>query len=92
MRIEIPLSHGLKLVTEYGTDRNYPREFYIGIVDGDGIWVQDLAIVTNSYDYDVDGKVEYKDNEFKVMVYGDETVDYYTDEITIKLRGDVCDG
>lgn len=89
MRIEVPLSHGLKLVAESSTDSSYPRELYVGIADSDDVWLQDLAVVMNSYTYDLAGQMEYIDNKFKVLVYGDETVDDFTDEVHIKLREDV---
>lgn len=87
-RIEIPLFHGLKMVAETSGDPQYPMEMYIGVEDRNGAWIQDLAVVMKNYHYKPDGQVDYTDDSFRVLVYGDNKMDDRTDEITITLRED----
>ena len=87
-RIEIPLANGLKLVAERGANPDYPKEMYIGVEDGSGVWIQDLAIVMDAYRYDADGKVEYTNDSFKLMLFEDSNDEDCTQEIYIRLRDD----
>lgn len=42
-RIAIDLPNGLKLVAEQNQDPDFPNEIFVGIENGDGVWLQDLA-------------------------------------------------
>lgn len=88
-KIEIPIGNGMKIVAEQNNDPYYDRELYVGIVDADGSWIQDLVCVRNDYRYNEDGELEWKDNSFHVVVWGDERRDDLTDEFDIKLREDL---
>ena len=83
-RIIIELSNGYKLVAEQNPDPSYNREIFVGILDANGVWHQDLAIVRSSYTIDED-KVVWKDNQFDVLVYGDKDNEDFTDDFSIGL-------
>lgn len=83
-RVAIELPNGFKLVAEKSTDPLYSREMHIGIVDADGVWCQDLAIVRSSYQHN-DGIVAWNDERFDVLVYGDKGNEDYTNKFTIGL-------
>lgn len=85
-RITIPLQNGFSLVAERNSDPNYSREIFIGIIDKSGVWCQDLAIVRNSYTYDSNWDVNWKDGEFDVLVYSDENNEDFTHDFTIGMR------
>ena len=72
-------------VAEQNADPQYSREMFIGIEDADGAWLQDLAIVRSSYRYDGD-KVVWNDEQFDVMVFGEEDEEDFTEEFNIQLR------
>lgn len=83
-RIVIPLTNGFSLVACRNDDPNYDRELYVGIVDGDGVWYQDLAVVRQAYQIG-DEDIEWKDKEFNVLVYGDKMSEDYTHSFDISL-------
>ena len=87
-RIEIPVSNGMKIVAEQNQDPAYDRELYIGIVDRDGAWIQDLVCVQNEYRYKPDGQMDWVDGSFRVMVWSDPRQDDLTDEFVVPLRDD----
>lgn len=75
-KIVIDLSNGLKLVAEQNNDPDYKNEIFVGLMKDDGIWHQDLAIVRNAYSYSDAGKVKWDDENFEVLVFGNENDDY----------------
>ena len=81
-RIEISLEDGIILVAEQNTDPNYPRELYVGL-EKDGVWVQDIAFVGQSYKYQEGGK-SYLD-ELSVLIWQHPEADDYTDGFTIPI-------
>lgn len=81
-RIEIPLKDGTILVAEQNTDSDYPRELYVGL-EKDGVWVQDIAFVGQSYQYQEGGK-SYLD-ELSVLIWQHPEADDYTDGFTIPI-------
>lgn len=83
-RIVIELPNGYKFVAEQNSDPSYCREIFVGILDANGVWHQDLAIIRNSYIIDED-KVVWKDNQFDVLVYGDKDNEDFTDDFSISL-------
>lgn len=83
-RIEIELSNGYKLVAEQNTDPQYSREIFIGIINPDGLWYQDLAIVRNSYHYDGD-EVIWTDGLFDILVFGEENSEDFTEDFSVSL-------
>ncbi len=83
-RIEIELPNGYKLVAEQNTDPQYSREMFVGIVDADGMWNQNLAVIRSSYRYDGDNVV-WNDEQFDVLVYGDKDNEDFTDDFTVGL-------
>lgn len=87
-RIEIPVGNGLKIVAERNSDPDYNQELYVGIVDADGAWIQDLVCVQNEYRYKPDGQMDWVDGSFRVMVWADKDQDDLTHEFTIPLRDD----
>lgn len=79
-KITIPCAFG-NLVVERNIDENY-KEVFIGIEE-DGVWVQDIAIVRNAYQYDDDGNVVL-DDYVEVLVYADpDYTEDYTDRFCI---------
>lgn len=83
-RITIPLQNGYNLVAEQNSDPDYSREIFIGIMDKNGVWYQDLAIVRNAYTYN-NLDVEWKDDEFEVLVYSDKDNEDFTDDFSIGI-------
>lgn len=83
-RIVIDLPNGYKLVAEQNTDPTYNREIFVGIVDSNGVWHQDLAVIRSSYNINKD-RVMWKDNRFDVLVYGDKDNEDFTNDFTIGL-------
>lgn len=43
--IKIPVGNGVNLAVEQGTDEGFKREVYVGLVNDNDMWIQDLAIV-----------------------------------------------
>ena len=71
------------LVAEKGTDESY-HENFIGLEDKDGVWIQDLAIVGQTYHYTDDTEV-VQDKGVNVMVYADENDEDYTHKFDIDI-------
>lgn len=84
-KIDIDLENGYKLVAQRNTDPLYDREIFVGVVDNNGVWDQDLAIVRNSYTIE-DGKPIWKEKQFDVIVYGDKNSEDFTDDYSIGLH------
>lgn len=83
-RLEIKLPNGDRLVVE-GSGNFYP-EFYIGIVNKDDVWIQDLAIVKAKYKVE---NAEVEEDQFEVLVYEDEYNEDYTQKFEInRYKGD----
>lgn len=53
-------------------------------MDRNGVWYQDLAIVRNAYTYNGD-TVEWKDEEFEVLVYSDKDNEDFTHDFSIGI-------
>lgn len=87
-RIELPIANGHKFVCERSIDPEYPNEFFVGIEDKDGVWIQDFAIIRQRYNYNENGEVEYDDDNFEILVFGDDENEDYTDKFNIALRKD----
>ena len=73
-RIKIPMRNGDSLVAEIGNNRDF-NEIYVGIVNSNDEWVQDLAIVGQDYSIKDDLTVEQIDDSFRVHVYKDEYIE-----------------
>lgn len=84
-RIEIELPNGYKLAAEQNTDPQYSREIFIGIINPDGLWHQDLAIVRSSYTYDED-EVIWNDRLFNILIFGVENNEDFTEDLSVVLR------
>lgn len=84
-RIEINLQNGYRLVAEANIDPNYPNEIYVGIINDNGQWIQDLAIIQNDYSYNDDGDIVYSEDKFNIYVYEDNTQEDYTNKFNIDL-------
>lgn len=85
-QIIIDLSNGLKLVAEQNTDPQFKNEIFIGVMKDDGVWYQDLAIVRNAYSYNAAGEVQWNEENFEVLVFGNENDEDYAECFTIKRR------
>lgn len=83
-RIVIELPNGYKLVAEQNSDPSYSREIFIGIMDNNGVWHQDLAIIRNSYSINGD-EIVWNDKQFDVLVYGDKDDEDFTDDFSVEL-------
>ena len=55
-KIEINLTNGYKLVAKQNTDTEYQNEIFVGVVDPNGVWSQNLAIIRSSYSLGADNK------------------------------------
>ena len=86
-RLEIPLPNGDRIVVE-GSGDMYP-EFYIGVVNKDDVWIQDLAIVRAKFDIEQEVNNMVVDDKFEVLVYEDEYSEDYTRSFEInRYHGD----
>lgn len=83
-RIEIQLPNGYKLVAEQNSDPQFDKEMFIGVVDANNVWVQDLAVIRNSYICSGD-RIEWKPEQFDVLVYGDKDNEDFTNGFTVGL-------
>lgn len=83
-RIVIELLNGYKLVAEQNPDPSYNREICIGIIDKNGVWHQDLAVIRSSYSIDGD-EVVWNDKRFDVLVYGNKDDEDFTNDFSIGL-------
>lgn len=84
----IQFPNGYRLVAKQNQDPNYSNEIIIGIVDSNGMWHQDLAIVRGSCRYGDDCKAIPNGEEFEVLVYADEHYEDYTNHFKIGLYHD----
>ena len=84
-RIEIDLGFA-KLAVEQGTDPYYPREVYVGL-EKDGQWLQDIAVIGQHYHYGDDKTVSdpLYDEGIRVLVFGSEHSEDYTEEFNIGI-------
>ncbi len=73
-KVLVDLPNGYKLVAERSSDPMYEKEIYIGLLNKDGVWCQDLAVVG-----------ELRDGVFGVFVYSDCNDEDYTHEFTIGM-------
>ena len=83
-RCVVELDNGFKLVAEKGIDPGFEREMYIGIVDSDGVWHQDIVMILNKYTFSEADNADYEDGLLEVHVFADELTDGYTDSFEIK--------
>ena len=84
--IKIPVGNGINIVAEQGTNSSFPREIYIGLVNDNDMWLQDLAIVRQSYNLPSgdDDVAEYIDGEYQVFVFSDKDNEDCTHKFDIK--------
>lgn len=84
MKIKIPVGNGAYLVAEAGCS-DFPREIYIGLVNDNDMWLQDLAIVRQTYNLPSsdDENIRYVDGEYQVLVFADKDNEDYTHKFDI---------
>ena len=83
-QISVELPNGMKLVAE--CDKNSPwKEIYVGLVNKENVWCQDLAIIRGKYEYkdDGDGEVNTISDKYEVLVYADNGSEDYTHKFEI---------
>lgn len=83
-RIVIDLDGGYKLVAEQNEDPYYNKEIFVGILDPDGVWHQDLAVIRSAYQTK-NNETVWKNDLFDVLVYADKDCEDYTDNFAIGL-------
>lgn len=85
-KLEVLLDNGYKIVVERSTDPNFPREVYVGI-EKDGMFIQDLVVVRNSYKILDNGceSVEYAPDKIDMLIYGDSNIEDYTEKVTVDI-------
>lgn len=83
-KIVVPLGNGFNLVAVKSEDEPYEKEIYIGIVQGDINWWQDLAVIRPSYSV-IGDDVVWRDDNYDVIVYTDEGSEDYTHKFSVKL-------
>lgn len=81
--LSVKLPNGKYLVVAKSEDPEYPCEIYVGIMDEDERWSQDLAVIMNDYHYE-NGIRKY-DNRISMDIYSDSNSDYATDEFKINF-------
>lgn len=77
-RIEIKIGNGISLVAEQNTDPMFSKELFVGLVNDEGAWIQDLVIVKQKYNISKNNGVEFEDGKYEVFVYADENNEDYT--------------
>lgn len=83
--IKIPVGNGVNIVAEQSSDPNFTREIYIGLVNDNDMWLQDLAIVRQKYEVPKDEcVVNYVDREYEVLVYSDKDDEDFTHKFGIQ--------
>ena len=85
-KFSIPLSNGYKLIAERNTGE-FDKEMYVGIETPNGTYLQDLAIIRPTYTFKEDDVV-FDADRFEVLVFGDHTVDDFTNKFVIELAKD----
>lgn len=83
--IGINLGNGKKLFADVCPEDSY-KEIFIGVEDIDGDY-RDLAVVREKYAYEGNKVVPIHDS-YEVLVWGDNTTDYFTHKIDIKAYED----
>ena len=86
-KISIDLPNNYKLIVERNQDNYYDKEVCIGIEDPNGVYWQDLVIVSPTYNYDGD-KPKYNSDSFRILVFGKEHQEDYTEEFEVGLYKD----
>lgn len=84
-KMVVPFQNQYSLVAIQNEDPEYTNEIFIGVMNADGSWHQDLAIVRNAYEYDGEGNVVWKPGKFEVLVYGDADLCDYTNRFSIDM-------
>ena len=69
-KIEIPMNDGDRLVAEINPNVPF-REIFVGIVNKEGVWVQDLACIGQDYEIEDDLSVKNVDNFYRVRCWTD---------------------
>lgn len=72
-RIGTRLDNGNRIVVEHDTDPMLSNELCIGVVDANGVWIQDIAVVRSMLSTD----------KFEVLVYADAYDEDYTNRFVI---------
>lgn len=67
------MDNGNRIVVEHDTDPRSSNELYIGVVDVNGVWIQDIAVVRSMLSTD----------KFEVLVYADAYDEDYTNRFVI---------
>ena len=70
------------LVAEKGADSDY-KEFFIGLEDKDGVFIQDLAVIGGQYHYEDDAVIQ--DKGISIKVYSDENNEDYTRNFNVGI-------
>ena len=83
--IKIPIGNGVNLVAEQNADEEFEREIYIGIVNDNDMWLQDLAVVRQAYKLPSGDNedAEYIDGKFQILVYAGKDNEDYTHKFDI---------
>ncbi len=82
-RLEIPLNDGDRLVAEVNPNKPF-REIFIGIVNQNDVWVQDLAVVGQDYEIEDDLSVKNVDNIYRIRLWTDERDENITHDFTVR--------
>lgn len=84
---EISIAHGRKLLIQQNCDPEYKNEVFIYLGDENGMWIQDLVRVRQSYETNPETwENTWLPGEYEVLIYGDGQYDDVTETITIEER------
>ena len=75
----------IKQDTWYTVKNGEFNEIFIGVMKDDGVWYQDLAIVRNAYSYNSTAEVQWDEENFEVLVFGNENDEDYTECFCVGL-------
>lgn len=76
--IDMDIGNGFRLVAETNIDDEGNQEIFIGVVDRNDNWVNDLCAVRH--------RSEGLSGAFQILVWKNPDKDYYTDEFLIPYR------
>lgn len=80
-RIEVALENNNDLVVEHNTYPEGQNEIYVGIVDRNGVWTQDIVTI----------RPIPSTNKYEVLVYADASDEDYTNRFVIDTYREISE-
>ena len=84
-KISIQLDNGYALIAEQNSDSQFNKELFIGIEDDHGRYIQDLAIIRPTYQFEEED-VKFDSDKFELLIFGNEKEEDYTESFVVPLH------